>query len=276
MLSQSDLIGKHPSSANKFGEWLLCEDVAVTSTKRHRSLKGSIPTSDNDLIDWLAKKLINHHFDSYRLNKLKEKYSKLGFKKYAEEHRQLPIADKTRKGNCTEIILTEYIESCLEKNLTKAFKLRYNPNVDQAIKGDDVLLLDMITSSGGKKARIYLGEAKFRSKPVKAVVLDIIEAMDKDKKPLSLTYMVNEIAKTDMTLANAVDELIIDEIKKGGDLIYTGLLLSNTATTKLIEDNLSSDNPTFVMVSIGIDDPPSLIKLAFERAEYYVQNPHLL
>ena len=40
MKSQKDLIGNHPVAPNIFEKWLACIDVAVTSTKIHRSLTG--------------------------------------------------------------------------------------------------------------------------------------------------------------------------------------------------------------------------------------------
>jgi hypothetical protein len=122
MKSQTELIGNHPAAPNKFGEWLSVEDIAVTANKRHRALTPLIKTDDAELINWLADKIIRHHYDDYRLNRLKEKFGSLGFKKYAETHRKLPTADKTKKGNATEIILSEYIESSIGQNMVKAFK----------------------------------------------------------------------------------------------------------------------------------------------------------
>lgn len=271
MKTQSELIGNHPVAPNKFGEWLEAEDIAVTDKKRHRSLTPLIGPNDADLIEWLADKIIRHHYDEYRLNKLKQKFGSLGFKKYAETHRKLPIADRTKKGNATEIILSEYIESSVGQNMVKAYKLKYNPNVDQAIKGDDTLLIDI---SDQDEPKIFLGEAKFRKTPAKTVVQDILKSMGKDKRPLSLTYIVDMLAKNpaDVPLADKIDELIIEDIKGAGGLIYTGMLLSNEDTKDIVELHLDSDNPTFVMISIGIENPEELINAAFAKAEYELEN----
>lgn len=271
MKTQSELIGNHPVAPNKFGEWLEAEDIAVTHKKRHRSLKPLIGTNDADLIKWLANKIILHHYDDYRLNKLKQKFGSLGFKKYAETHRKLPISDRTKKGNATEIILSEYIESSVGQNMVKAYKLKYNPNVDQAIKGDDTLLIDI---SDQDEPKIFLGEAKFRKTPAKTVVKDILKSLGKDKRPLSLTYIVDMLAKNpeDVPLADKIDELIIEDIKGAGGLIYTGMLLSNEDTKDMVELHLDSDNPTFVMISIGIKNPEELINAAFAKAEYELEH----
>ena len=155
MLTQKDLIGNHPSLPNVFAKWLVSNDVAVTVTKSHRSLISQIPNNDIDLIDWLGRKIFEHHHSSDRTDKLKENYTKLGYAKYAEQHRKLPRVDKVKKGNATEILLIEYIQSSLNKQLYHAYKLRYNPNVDQAIKGDDTLMVDLFKEKGTDKIKLY-------------------------------------------------------------------------------------------------------------------------
>lgn len=86
-------------------------------------------------------------------------------------------------------MLIEYIESCQNKALIKAYKLRYNPNVDQAIKGDDMLLVDILTNQqGSEEVKLYLGEAKFRKTPTKTIVDTISEALGKEKLPLSYSF----------------------------------------------------------------------------------------
>lgn len=276
MARQSELIGKHPNAPNIFSKWLVCNDVAVTATKSHRSLTPLISSTDNELIEWLGRKIFEHHHSDYRIQKLKENYGKLGFKKYAEQNRKLPNADKTKKGNATEILLTEYIESCLGKNLIKVFKLKYNPNVDQAIKGDDTLMVDIITKGKNIKVRLYLGEAKFRKIPKKDVVNTIAKSLSKDKKPLSYSFLIDELGRNPQTqnLADVLDTFMIDEIKGKGDLVYAGFLVSNTDTFNVVEANFNSNNPYLVLISIGIENPEDLINKAFEKAEYLFNNPN--
>lgn len=278
MPTQIELIGNHPLHPNIFAKWLDSNDVAVTSTKTHRSLTALIPTTNADLIDWLGRKLFDHHHSEYRIEKLKENYTKLGYKKYAEQHRKLPKADRTKKGNATEIILTEYIESCLNKKLIKVFKLKYNPNVDQAIKGDDTLMVDIIKDGSRDKPKLYLGEAKFRKTPTKNVVNTIAKSLSKDKRPLSYSFLVDELGRDIKTkhLADILDVFIVDEIKGKGDLVYTGFLLSDVKTFSVVESNLISDNTQMILISVGIENPEELINKAFEKAEYFTVNPDKL
>ena len=147
------------------------------------------------------KKIIGHHYTQFRIDRLKEKYGSLGFEKYAEQHRKLPVADKVKKGNATEILLTDYVQTTQGKEFIKVFKLKYNPNVDQAIKGDDTLMVDLFEENGNEKIKIYLGESKFRKTPAKDVIEDITNSLSKDTLPLSYTFLVEEIAKTDEALA---------------------------------------------------------------------------
>lgn len=275
MTKQERLIGKHPDSTHPFGKWLGVNDLPDSATKCHRELTESSAVNDG-LIEWLARKIINHHYTQFRIDRLKEKYGSLGFVKYAEQHRKLPVADKVKKGNATEVLLTDYVQATQRKEFIKVFKLKYNPNVDQAIKGDDTLMVNLFEENGNEKIKIYLGESKFRQTPSKTVIDDITNSLSKDTLPLSYTFLVEEIAKTDEALARKLDDYIVQDIKDRGDLIYAGLLLSNTNTSRTVENHLNSDNSNLVFISVGIDDPEGFIESVFEKAEELIANPDLL
>ena len=276
MTKQVELIGNHPKESHKLGEWLAVKDMPVTATKCHRELEEKISWNNEDLINWMAGKLIDHHYTTFRLNRLKEKFKELGFEKYAEQHNKLPTVDKVKKGNATEIILTEYIQSTLDKNLIKVFKLKYNPNVDQAIKGDDTLMVDLIEKTQGNTLRLYLGESKFRKTPSKQAVDNISSSLEKEKMPLSYSFLVEEIAKENEELALKLDDFIIQDVKDRGNLIYTGLLLSTKDTSRFVEANLNNDNSELIFISLGIDDPQKFINSAFDRANELISNPAAL
>lgn len=275
MTKQEELIGEHPDNTHPFGKWLGVNDLPDSATKCHRELTESTAV-DDDLIEWMARKIISHHYTQFRIDRLKEKYGSLGFEKYAEQHRKLPVADKVKKGNATEVLLTDYIQTTQGKEFIKVFKLKYNPNVDQAIKGDDTLMIDLFEENGNEKIKIYLGESKFRQAPSKAVIEDITNSLSKDTLPLSYTFLVEEIAKTNEPLARILDDYIVQDVKDRGDLIYAGLLLSNTDTSRTVERHLNSDNSNLVFISVGIDDPEGFIESVFERAEELIANPDLL
>ncbi|MDR1501214.1 MAG: DUF1837 domain-containing protein [Prevotella sp.] len=275
MTKQIRLIGEHPDNTHPFGKWLGVNDLPDSDSKCHRELTESTAV-DNDLIEWMARKIINHHYTQFRIDRLKEKYGSLGYAKYAAQHRKLPIADKVKKGNATEVLLTDYIQTTQRKEFIKVFKLKYNPNVDQAIKGDDTLMVDLFEENGSEKIKIYLGESKFRQTPSKTVIEDITNSLSKDTLPLSYTFLIEEIAKTNESLARKLDDYIVQDIKDRGDLIYAGLLLSNTDTSRVVERHLNSDNSDLVFISVGIDDPEGFIKSVYKKAEELISNPDLL
>lgn len=276
MSKQIKLIGSHPSEEHPLGAWLVVNDIPITPTKCHRELTERNAEENEDFILWMADKLISHHYTTFRLDQLKKKYEELGFEKYAEQNRKLPIVDKVKKGNATEILLTEYIQSTLNRELIKVFKLKYNPNVDQAIKGDDTLMVDLLEQEDGNELKVFLGESKFRSTPTKKVVDDVSSSLEKDKMPLSYPFLVEEIAKNNVELALKLDDFIVQDIKDKGQLIYTGLLLSNEHTSRFVESNLNNDNPDLIFISIGIKDPENFINLAFEKANQLIANPSAL
>ena len=118
MTKQELLIGKHPDNSHPYGKWLAANDLPDSYMKCHRELT-EITAVDDELIEWMAKKIINHHYTQFRISRLKEKYKSLGFAKYAEQHRKLPITDKVKKGNATEILLTDYIQASQKKEFIK-------------------------------------------------------------------------------------------------------------------------------------------------------------
>lgn len=276
MTKQIDLIGHHPNTKHPLGAWLKANDIPATATKCHRELTEINNEENEDLILWMANKLISHHYSTFRLNQLKEKYGELGFPKYAAQNRKLPIVDKVKKGNATEILLTEYIQSTLNRELIKVFKLKYNPNVDQAIKGDDTLMVDLLEQEDTNDLKIYLGESKFRATPSKQVVDDVSSSLEKEKMPLSYSFLVEEIAKTNNELALKLDDFIVQDIKDKGQLIYTGLILSNEHTSRFVENNLNNDNPELIFISIGIQNPENFINLVFDKANELIANPSAL
>lgn len=276
MTKQIDLIGNHPNAEHPLGAWLKANDIPITVTKCHRELTEINNEKNEDLILWMANKLISHHYSNFRLEQLKKKFAELGFEKYANQNRKLPVADNVKKGNATEILLTEYIQSTLNRELIKVFKLRYNPNVDQAIKGDDTLMVDLSEQESGDDLKIYLGESKFRSTPSKQVVDDVSSSLEKEKMPLSYSFLVEEIAKNDVELALKLDEFIVQDIKDKGQLIYTGLILSNEHTSRFVENNLNNDNPELILISIGIQNPENFINLVFDKANELIANPTTL
>ncbi|CAF0861363.1 unnamed protein product [Rotaria sordida] len=275
--NQNSLIGRHPTSP-VFGIWLSCDDVTVTPTKCHRKLSELVPSNDADLVEWLSKMLIKYHYDDNKIKRLKKKFADIGFPQFAEQNRSLPKADTVQKGNAAEIILTEYIQSTLNKPLIQSFRFRYNANVDQSMKGDDVLLIDSPKTPTNSNVKIYLGESKYRGTPNSQVVTDLSKALEKSKLPLSYSFLMDVLRRDKSTeaLADILDELYVKDIKANGNLIYAGLLLSNMNSHSNIETHFSNNNPNLVIISIGINNPGRLITEAYALAESKLSKPTTL
>ncbi len=260
---QEELIGKHPDKKNLFGVWFDCEDLPCSKGYKHRKLVESKGGRKN-IIDPLASLLITHHKSEESIRLIRDAIlAKSGLATKAKKKKFLPANYLTRKGNLTEIILTEYLVGTSGYSLL-AYRLRYNNNIDQSLKGDDVLLFDLTNK---KKIRTILGEAKFRLTPSKTAIQDIINSMNKDKLPLSLEFVIEKLSldgKND--LAQLLTELSLDEIGLKNRLTYAGLLFSNSKAHNEIS-KYSSENDDFVFLSIGFDDAEDFILEIYKAAK---------
>jgi hypothetical protein len=264
MSKQSELIGEHPTSGI-FNEWCEFEDTTSTISKKHRSLKDKGITR-SILIETLADWIIEHHTPVKQLERFKKKKSilnKHNFKEYVSKNMPFPIKSfKTQKGNLGEIILAEYLKSSSGLELL-IYKLSFNPNIEQSMKGDDVLLFD----KNDIKNKIIMGESKYRTTPNKTVVEDIMKALSKDSLPISLPFVrdrLDELGEDD--LADEVDDLISDVHKKNIPIVYVGFLHSNHNVANTVETHMNSDNENLVVISYGEQNPENLIKESFDKA----------
>jgi len=269
----NNLIGEHPDEDNFIGEWLNSQDLSDEDKKKHRHLVEK-DGKRQQAVDWFGGRLVDYHVHPGRLERLIDKYKELDLNEYADyigKKGFLPTADKTKKGNAGEILLSEYMKATKGDTLVDTFKIRYNPNVEQAIKGDDTLLFDVIDD---KTIQVYLGESKFRATADKAVVMDIISSLSEDKVPLSFGFIVSQLYdKGQDELAARIDDLNIQLIKQNKQITYVGLLLSDSNCHTRIQTHLTTENKTMVMVSMGVNDPNTIIEDSFTKAQDLLNNP---
>lgn len=265
--TQEQLIGKHPDSPNFFADWFSCEDKPSVTGKKHRSLKEHDQMRE-EAIEWLSNKIISHHISEKRIDFFKRKLQllgELGFEEWVNKQATIPKNIDVKKGNSVEVMLTEYIKGSTQKeDLLTIFKFRFNPNIEQAIKGDDTLLFDFEDPSNIK---IYLGEAKFRSSAKSTVVKEIAKSLSKDRAPLSLNFVCEELWKIGQdSVAEIIQDIDIELIKKDEGLICVGMLLSDENAEKMVDKHLNCSNDQMVFVSIGINTPFDLVEKAFQKA----------
>lgn len=156
-----EIIGKHPEKASFFGGWLNCQNFS-DGQKIYRTLIENDNVKTNDIIDGIAKWLLEHLVSDSKIKMLRERkkdiYHKYSFKNHIEAQGLIPTEGFVRQGNLGEITFIEYLKS-LKKYDFLVYKLVYNPNVSQSMKGDDILMFDE-----QNLRNILLGEAKYRGK----------------------------------------------------------------------------------------------------------------
>lgn len=262
--AQSKLIGEHPKSG-LFFDWFECEDTPATANKKHRKLTNK-GISSATLVDHLSQWVIKHHATEARIARIERKkqiLAKHGFAQYMEGKVPFPIKSATtQKGNLGEIILAEYLTETSGLEIL-VYKLRYNPNVEQSMKGDDLLLFEKQNIQN----RVIMGEAKFRSTKNKKALDDIVQSLSNKNLPISLTFVSDRLEEMgDELLANEIDDLITNLHTQKTPVTYVGFYHSEASAYKTIEKHLSSNNKNLVIVSYGEDNPAKLIKSSFDKA----------
>lgn len=140
---QDQLIGVHPVAPHIYGLWLTHTDTPATDRKKLRQLEEDA-TVRSQAIEQLAQWIVEYHVTDYNkgvINKARALLDKHGLGSFVDTLHVLPHSENTQKGNLGEIMLIEYVKA--SRGFTPLiYKLHYNPNVEQSMKGDDALLFD--------------------------------------------------------------------------------------------------------------------------------------
>jgi hypothetical protein len=174
--------------------------------------------------------LVRHHTSTEQLERSERRRSamiRLGFGTEQARLGRFPVVENTRKGNLAEIVLAEYIGAVTGATVP-VYRLRCNPNVDQSMKGNDVLAFDLDTDP----VRIIVGESKFRGTSSKAAVEEIVADLVRSHKagiPVSLQFVADrwfEEGRADlgMRIERCAELFASGRLR----LDYVGLFLSDT------------------------------------------------
>lgn len=272
MTEQERLIGIHPKDPHIFGLWWNSTDLPSTDRKKHRKLT-EVPAYREAAINQLAQWIVEFHVTDFNLEQLERKKAildKHDLGQYVDQLHLLPKADKTQKGNLGEIVLIEYLKES-RKFTPYVYKLRYNPNTEQSMKGDDVLMFNPTDIN----AEVIYGECKFRGSPTADVVGEIVGNLEGQKKlPISLTFVANRVNEAgNKALAEQIMDLqlkIYNEevpVTNVGFLISKGSNRAGSGTSAVVENNLDTNNPRLVMISLGVENPVEIVTKAFRKAE---------
>jgi len=261
---QSELIGEHPKSGIFF-DWFECKDTPTTDEKKHRKLTNKGIANDV-IVRHLAEWILKHHANESRLARIEKKkriLEKHHFDEYMDDRVPFPVKSvTTQKGNLGEIILGEYLTASSGLELL-VYKLQYNPNVEQSMKGDDILLFE----KDNVQNKVIMGEAKFRTTRNKKALDDIVGSLSIKNLPISLTFVcdrLEEMGKID--LADEIDKLISNLHKSKTPITYVGFYHSDIRVSETIEKNLKSENKNLVVISYGENNPAQLVKDSFDEA----------
>ena len=272
MTDQEKLIGEHPKAPHIFGLWWNSTDVLATDRKKHRQLTEN-PAIRNVAINQLAQWIVESHVTDFNLNLLarqKAILEKHELEQYVDTLRLIPKSGITQKGNLGEIVLIEYLKE--SKGFTPyVHKLHYNPNSEQSMKGDDVLMFNKTDLN----AEVIYGECKFRGTPTAGVVGEIVGNLEGLKKlPVSLNFVANRLSEAgEKDLAEQIVDLLLKIYNGEVPVTNVGFLISKSSkragcgTSAIVEGNLDTSNPRLVMISLGVDNPEDIVTKAFRKAE---------
>lgn len=278
MTEQERLIGEHPATPHILGDWLAHTDHPSTASKKHRKLDENNSLRDQ-AIDKIADWIVNHHIIEQKIGAIERKaqiLQKHDFEEYVKSLNLLPSAEDTMKGNIAEIILVEYLQESTGFSPI-IHKLRYNPNVNQAMKGDDVLLLN----PDNVFEKIIYGESKYRSTPSKQAIEEAVSNLEGSKRfPVSIGFVADRLYEMgDSELADQLMDLQSLLKTNSIDVHNVGFLLSTKSTTtpskdtsKQVERHLNTTNPNLVFVSLGLDNPIEIVEESFKLANERLLN----
>lgn len=260
------ILGEHPASS-AFGCFTTGEDKQTDSAIPHRALI----QEDDSRVETIAQvrtALIKHHASPEMISRdrrIIENLRTLGYPVVDIPHR-FPNADRTRKGNLTEIFLAEYLCASSGADLP-VYRLQFNPNVEQAMKGDDMLAFDFSEAN----PRIIVGEAKFRSAPDKVAVKEMIDGLLRSYQgglPASLQFVADRLYEAhNNVLADRIADCAVHMAKGTLEISYVGLLLSNRKSQVTMDRHASAEFRNLVVISFGMDDPAGFVDDCFDRIE---------
>ena len=146
------IINQLSDEKEPFATCLLSTDCTTTNGIEHRVLEDN--GQGDILLQYMDDALQRHHIRLEALQRHMDLIATLKIKNLPVLRSPYPQALTTQKGNFAEVFLAEYLISTTDMDLP-VYRLRYNTNPDQSMKGDDVLLFDLDSDP----VRIIVGES---------------------------------------------------------------------------------------------------------------------
>lgn len=265
LLQFKEVVGSHPGAPNPIGVRFSYED----SHSKHGVPTRALTETNSDVVQFvevMRECLRTHHSrpeDLERDRQRREVYSRQGLTFPVS---RFPTNPTTRKGNWAEVLLCEYVTASCDADLP-VYRLRYNPNVEQSMKGDNVLAFDLEADP----VRIIVGEAKFRGASSKKAVTDIVESLEKSFRgglPASLQFVADRlIQEGNEELGRRIEECTDLFVRDRLRIDHVGLLASNHLAPTHVQENASSDLRRIAVISMTLSDGENLVNSSFDGLE---------
>lgn len=263
-MNVDQILGPHPVAPHPCGVILTAADGHSDQKVPHRSLDKD-PAQRAALIAVMTQWIVTHHLSAEAVAQDQRRREALARQGLVDPTRRLPANDKTQKGNWAEILLAEYLIAAGKTRLP-VYRLRYNPNVDQSMKGDDVLAFDL----NSNPVRILVGEAKFRSTPSKQIVEELVGALEKSHRgniPASLQFVADRLFESgNAELGTRVADCNALFAQSRLRLDYVGLLVSSKKAHAFVKQNAQTGVPRLAVISLEITDPRGAVAKSFVGA----------
>jgi len=260
-----DVVGPHPIVPHPFGIHFNAVDEHSNHGVPHRVLDYAL-RHNPEFIDAMRRFIITHHASPENMERDRQRRDALTRQGFTDNRRRFPINPNTQKGNWGEIFLAEYIASSCGAQLP-VYRLRYNTNVNQSMKGDDVLAFDLDSDP----VRILIGEAKFRSTPSKQAVEDIVEALTKSHRagiPISLQFVVDRLFEEGHAeLAERIDACSLLFAQGRLRLDHVGLLVSDISTAAHVRRSAKPIIHRLAVISLCLNDPEGTVATCYQGIE---------
>jgi hypothetical protein len=257
--SFSQRLGTHPPSTHPYGAYFAHTDGVTATSIPHRAMAEE-RSSRRNVVLHIRTTLKEHHASPEQLErtrKLLDVYARQNVP-VPKSLRRFPQDDNTRKGNFAEIVLADYITNTTPLSVP-VYRLRYNPNVEQSMKGDDVLAFDVDSNP----VRVIVGEAKFRETPTKKVVQEIAAALDRSFQggvPASLQFVADQLYESgEEELGARIADCAVKYAEGKALIEYVGLLFSGESAGDYVHDHTPEGVHRLVMLSAAVPAPSKLV-----------------
>ena len=260
-MSVEQIIGPHPQPPHPCGIHLVATDQQTNHNVPHRLLDNN-PLQLANLTAVITQWIVNHHISPENIERDRKRREALAKQGLVDPTQRFPTNTSTQKGNWAEILLAEYVSASCPAQLP-IYRLRYNTNVDQSMKGDDVLAFGLDSNP----VRVLVGEAKFRSTPSKQVVNELVSALEKSHSgniPASLQFVADRLFESGNSEVGAkVAECNVLFAQGRLQLDYVGLLVSSRDAHRYVQRNAKSAVSRLAVMSLGLADPEGIVAASY-------------